>query len=83
MAEGATYKLQPDNIDEMIEGLKKSAKSKGFNFKGDKKSGKASHEGITIEYSVSDKEVTVRGVLAWNFFDMEEMIKGWLKPYRK
>ena len=82
MAEGTTYKLQPKNVDEMIEGLKKSAKSKGFNFKGDKKSGTASNDGITIEYEVKDKEVTVRGQLAYNLWEMEQMINQWLKPYK-
>jgi len=82
MAEGTTYTLQPKNVDEMIEGLKKSAKSKGFNFKGDTKSGKASNDGITIEYAVNDKEVTVRGQIAYNLWDMEQMLNQWLKPYK-
>ena len=84
MAEGVTYKYEPDNVDEMIETLKKSAKAKGFTFKGDKKSGKASNnEGITITYSVTGNELTIKGELAWNLWEMEEMIKGWLKGYKK
>jgi hypothetical protein len=82
-AEAATWKLEPKNIDEMIEGLKKAAKSKGFNFKGDKTSGKASNDGVTVEYSVKGKEVTVRGQISYNLWDMEQMVKEWLKPYNK
>ena len=83
MAEGVTYKYEPDNVDEMIETLKKSAKAKGFTFKGDKKSGKASNDGVTILYSVNGKEVTIKGELAWNLWEMEEMIKAWLKAYKR
>jgi hypothetical protein len=83
MAEGATYKLQPDNVDEMIESFKKAAKAKGFTFKGDKKAGTASKEGITVTYAVQGKEVTIRGEIAYNLWDMEEMVKGWMKPYYK
>jgi hypothetical protein len=60
MSESSSTTLKPKNIDEMLAALKKAAKSKGFDIKGDKHSGKSNPvEGATVAYVVNGQEVTV------------------------
>ena len=82
---GSTFKLQVKNIDGMVAALKKAANGKGFNFKGDKKSGSGARNDVppTIEYVVKDQTVTVTidtGGMSLDTF--ERMVKEWIKPYQ-
>lgn len=82
MSESSSTTLQPKNIDEMLSALKKAAKSKGFDIKGDKKSGKSNAvEGATVEYVVRGQEVTVTVSTGLDLDTMERYRKEWLKGY--
>jgi hypothetical protein len=83
--EGLEFKIQPKNIDEMVAALKKAAKSKGFDFKGDSKSGSATNAKVlaAVKYEVKDQSVTVRGeVTGWDLNTLEQLMREWFKPYR-
>lgn len=85
MSASSTFKLQPKDIDAMVAGLKKAASGKGFNFKGDKKSGTAAKNDVppTIEYVVKDQTVTITidtGGIDLDSF--ERMVKEWTRPYQ-
>jgi hypothetical protein len=83
--EGLEFKIEPKNIDEMVAALKKGAKSKGFDFKGDSKSGSATNAKAlaAVTYTVKDKSVTVRGeVTGWDLNTLEQLMREWFKPYR-
>jgi len=66
----------------MLSALKKAAKSKGFDIKGDKKSGKSNAvEGATVEYLVKGQEVTVTVSTGLDLDTMERYRKEWLRGY--
>ncbi len=82
---GSTFTLEPKNLDEMIAALKKAAGSKGFNLKGDKKSGRAVKSDVppTIEYVVKGQTVTIMiDTGGMNLDTFERMVEDWIKPYR-
>jgi hypothetical protein len=79
MGASGDINLKPKNIDELIEGLKKSAKSSGFNFKGDKKSGSATNNGATVQYVVKGQDVTITYKNEWDFLELERVVKQWLR----
>ena len=83
--EGLEFTIEPKNIDEMVAALKKAAKSKGFEFKGDSKSGSATNAKVLakVTYAVKDKSVTVKGeVTGWDLDTLEHLMKEWFRPYR-
>jgi hypothetical protein len=83
MGASSSQTLQPKNIDEMLAGLKKAAKSDGFDIKGDKKSGKSgAKEGGSVEYVVKGQDVTVTVNTGVDLATMERYMKDWLKPYK-
>ena len=82
MSESSSTTLKPKNIDEMLAALKKAAKSKGFDIKGDKKSGKSNAvDGATVGYVVNGQEVTVTVSTGLDLYTMEQYRKEWLKGY--
>lgn len=82
MSESSSTTLQPKNIDEMLAALKKAAKGKGFDIKGDKTSGKSNAvQGATVEYLVKGKDVTVTVSTGLDLDTMERYRKEWLKGF--
>ncbi len=83
MGASSSQTIQPKNVDEMLSELKKAVKSKGFDLKGDKKSGKsAAKDGATIEYAVKGQDVTITVSTGLDLDTMERYMKDWLKPYK-
>jgi hypothetical protein len=85
MGSGSSETVEPKNIDDMLADLKKAAKRDGYDLKGDKKSGKgaAKESAPTVEYAVKNKEVTVTVTTGSDLYTMEQLLKKWLKPYKK
>jgi hypothetical protein len=82
MSASSSTTLQPKNIDDMLSALKKAARSKGFDLKGDKKSGKSNAvQGATVEYVVKGQEVTVTVSTGLDLDTMERYLKEWLKGH--
>jgi hypothetical protein len=82
MSASSSTTLQPKNIDDMLSALKKAARSKGFDLKGDKKSGKSNAvQGATVEYVVKGQDVTVTVSTGLDLDTMERYLKEWLKGH--
>jgi hypothetical protein len=82
MSASSSTTLQPTNVDEMLSALKKAARSKGFDIKGDKKSGKSNAvQGATVEYVVKGQDVTVTVSTGLDLDTMERYLKEWLKGH--
>ncbi len=82
MSESSTTTVQPKNIDEMLAALKKGAKSKGFDIKGDKKSGKSNVvQGATVGYVVNGQQVAVTVSIGLELSTMERYRDEWLRGF--
>jgi hypothetical protein len=82
MAGSSEFKVETKDVDGMVAALKKEGKSRGFDFKGDKKSGSAIKDGATIRYAVKDQTVTLMVKVEWDFLEVERLVKGWVRPYQ-
>ena len=82
MAATSNFKVEIKNVDGMVAALKKEGKSRGFDFKGDKKSGGATHAGATIHYAVKDQTVSLMVSVEWDFLEVERLVKAWVRPYQ-
>ena len=82
MSESSSTTVKPKNVDEMLAALKKGAKSKGFDIKGDKKSGKSNAvQGATVSYEVKGPEVTVTVSTGLDLDQMERYRTEWLRGF--
>jgi hypothetical protein len=80
--EESGFHAEIKNVDGMVAALKKEGKSRGFEFKGDKKSGSATNDGATIGYDVKDQTVNLSISVKWDMDELQRFVKGWIKPYQ-